>query len=185
MNIIWYLAIHVIADSSPHIWLSRRMMGGSQQKQHTKYKLLSCTIIHLLHSDQFVLINPHKGAVSETKASREQWEYPTLSPCSHRQSSSASPLPLHIVAPLLLQGFQFYEQETNRAVSKQGTPERQGEKKFPLFPLQEWKIFPKKEKNNHNARSCVIFRSLHQSSLKKILTGCKRSKDKEEEGELQ
>ena len=52
--------------------LNGQMMGGSQQTQPTKYNLLSDSIIHLLHSDQFVLINPHKGTVSETKAPGEQ-----------------------------------------------------------------------------------------------------------------
>lgn len=60
------------ADAGQRARLNRQMMGGSQQTQPTKYNLLSDSIIHLLHSDQFVLINPHEGTVSETKAPEEQ-----------------------------------------------------------------------------------------------------------------
>lgn len=60
------------ADARQCSQLNGQMMGGSQQTQPTKYNLLSCSVIHLLHSDQFVLINPHKGTVSETKAPGEQ-----------------------------------------------------------------------------------------------------------------
>lgn len=60
------------ADAGRRAGLNGQMRGGSRQTQPTKYNLLSDSVIHLLHSDQFVLINPHKGTVSETKAPGEQ-----------------------------------------------------------------------------------------------------------------
>lgn len=114
----------------------------------TKYNLLSYSIIHLLHSDQFVLINPHKGSVSETKAPGKQWTtppHPSLRLHPHRCPSSA-PLP-STLWPLVAWKVPVYEQETERD-EKRGIPEKRGaggsegvrREKYPC-PREEWNIF--------------------------------------------
>lgn len=115
------------------------MMGGSQRKQPTKYELLSNSIIHLLHSDQFVLINPHKGTVFETKAPEEQWEYPRP-PRVHIATAQVLPFPAHC-GPLLPRRFQSMSKRWTDP-NKRGSPERRGEKKFPHFRVR-MKYLPK------------------------------------------
>jgi len=125
------------------------MMGGSQQKQHTKYKLLSNSIIHLLHSDQFVLINPHKGTVSETKAPSEQWEYPTL-PTSTSPQLKCSPSQ-HIVAPCCPEGCSLWARDRRTPTSRVHLKE--GVKGNVLISASRMKYLP--EKPQCNGPPCI------------------------------
>lgn len=84
------------ADARQCSRLNGQMMGGSQQTQPTKYNLLSRSVIHLLHSDQFVLINPHKGTVSETKAPEEQWTVVPPPPSTPLEPCLRLSTPLHL-----------------------------------------------------------------------------------------
>lgn len=132
------------ADASQCSQLNRQMMGGSQQTRPTKYNLLSRSVIHLLHSDQFVLINPHKGGLCETKAPGDNERAPpttTTTPETHPPPPSTS-LHLkcspsqHIVARACHRGSSLAGTEPN----KRGTPERGGKEENSPFPHPEWNI---------------------------------------------
>lgn len=136
------------------------MMGGSQQTQPTKYNLLSRSVIHLLHSDQFVLINPHKGTVSETKAPGEQWTVP------HAPETQPPPPPpstsLHLkcspsqntVAPGCHWGSSLWagQSRTSEAHLKEGVKK----KKIPISASRV-KYLRKEEKKNTqcNVSYCI------------------------------
>lgn len=132
----------------------------------TKYNLLSYSIIHLLHSDQFVLINPHKGAVSETKAPGKQWTtppHPSLRLHPHRYPSSA-PLP-STLWPLVAWKVPVYEQETERDEKRRHTWKKKGGGGWEgKIPVSAWRM--KYLLKKHNATSSFVFRSLHQSTVK-------------------
>lgn len=133
------------------------MMGGSQQTQPTKYNLLSRSLIHLLHSDQFVLINPHKGTVSETKAPGEQWKVPhapetqppPLSTSLHLKCSPSQ----HTVAPGCHRRSSLWagQSRTSEAHLKEGA-----RKKIPISSSRV-KYLRKEEKKNTqcNVSYCI------------------------------
>lgn len=125
------------ADASQCSQLNRQMMGGSQQTRPTKYNLLSRSVIHLLHSDQFVLINPHKGGLCETKAPGDNerapphhhhhpWNPPSAS--IHVASPQVLPFPAHC-GPCLPPRFQ---PSWNRAKQARHTWKRGQRRKFPI-----------------------------------------------------
>lgn len=140
-----------------------QMRGGSWQKKKIK-SLCSTTIIHLLNSDQFVLINPHEDTVSETKAPGGTMRTTT----SKYQRLKCTPphLPVHCGLLCLPRRFQSVSQRRTEPKQVGYTPERVGEggKKCPFL------LYKKKKKCPQCSFFSVVFRSLHQSTLKQTLT---------------
>lgn len=114
---------------------------------------IQTSIIRLLHSDQFVLINPHKGAASEAPGNNED---PRPSPRSHQQSSSA-PLPAHCGLLLAPEGFRDGQSPTSRVHLKDAV------KRNVPISAPRMKYLPKKK--TPTMQHPVLFGSLHQSAL--------------------
>lgn len=133
-----------------------QMMGGSPvQTQAPRKKtrtLLFNSIIHLLHSDQFVLINPHKGTVSETKAPGEQWEQPTHPIHIHRAAAQVLPFPSALWPLVCPEGSSLWAIDGRSRTSGVHLKEVMEKKKIsPHFCVNK-EISSAKKKKKHNAR---------------------------------
>lgn len=103
IKIMRYLVCHFMQTRVSVLSSMGRWGVDPSKRSPQNTTFLSNSVIHLLHSDQFVLINPHEGTVTETKAPREQWKSPTPLTATHHPHTLTSlhlecSLSQHIVA---------------------------------------------------------------------------------------